>query len=67
MTNFKQYRILEISTNGSLTFKNEYFYTSKIISFSKKDKYNFEIAAKNKEILKKQLDLFSYYKKKYTF
>lgn len=67
MAEIKHYKILDISTDGSLIFKYEYFYAPKAFIFSKKDKNNFEISTKNKTTLKKQLDLFSNYKKKYTF
>ena len=63
----KHYKILNISTNGGLYFKCNYFSRSRVFLFTKKDRNNFEISVKNKGILKKNQDLFSYHKKKYTF
>lgn len=63
----KHFKFLEILTNGSISFKNEYFYKSKVILFIKKDKHNFELMSKNKTFFKHQLNSFVAYKNKYKF
>jgi hypothetical protein len=67
MSKTKRYNIFEITTNGSLTLSCEFFSQTKTFLVTKKDINNFELTAKNKETLKKQLDLLSLYKKKYKF
>lgn len=60
------FKILEINTNGSLSFTFANSCTNKKIKINKKDHKNFGLALKLKKQPKKQSDISITYKKKYS-